>query len=210
MDVINSILSLVFDQLLAPVWLVFGFIIAHLTLALLCVLMGIAFSLPQILGLINPRGFAAAARRFPRAVAPGRILMGMATLWFLYYVRIESLADFADYKNFLMLLFLATGIGACIFVQDYLAVRGLALVVMLLAKLMVDTGRPHLAGNPLVLVIQGWAYVLVVAGIWFTVAPWRFRDFLVWGTANEFRIRFGCGVRLAYGLFVTGLGAAVF
>ena len=54
-----------------------------------------------------------------------------------------------------MLLFLATGVGSCIFVQDYLAVRGLALVVMLLAKLMVDTGRSHLNGNPLVLVIQG-------------------------------------------------------
>jgi len=33
--------------------------------------------------------------------------------------------------------------------------------------------------------IYGWAYVLVVAGIWFTVAPWRFRDFLAWGTATE-------------------------
>jgi len=81
---------------------------------------------------------------------------------------------------------------------------------MLLAKLMVDTGRPHLDGNSLALVIQCWAYVLVVAGIWFTVAPWRFRDFLAWGIANELRIRIGCGFRLAYGLFVTTLGLVMF
>mgnify|MGYP001125099086 CR=1 FL=1 len=37
------------------------------------------------------------------------------------------------------------GLGACIFVQDFLAVRGLAVVLLLLAKLMVDTGRPALA-----------------------------------------------------------------
>ena len=210
MNPVNFILHLIFDQLLGPVWAIFAWIMAHMTLATLCVLMGTGFSLPQIYGLLRPPAFARAARNFPRSVMPGRILMLLATLWFLYYVRIESLADFADYKEYLMLLFLATGVGACFFVQDYLAVRGLALVVFLLAKLMVDTGRLHLAGNPLVLVIQGWAYVLVVAGIWFTVAPWKFRDLLAWGTATEVRIRVGCGIRLAYGIFVTTLGLAAF
>jgi hypothetical protein len=50
----------------------------------------------------------------------------------------------------------------------------------------------------------------VVAGIWFTVSPWRLRDFLAWGTANEQRIKVGCGLRLAFGLFVAGLGLTVF
>src|ERR1039457_6956736 len=76
--------------------------------------------------------------------------------------------------------------------------------------LMVDTGRPALPQTHWVLVIQTWAYVLVVAGIWFTVSPWRLRDFLAWGTANEQRIKVGCGMRLAFGLFVAGLGLTVF
>lgn len=201
MDAANFILSVIFDQLLGPVWLAFGFILAHLTLASVSVLMGVGFSLPQIYGLTNPKGFAVAARRFPQSVVSGRIFMMLATLWFLYYVRIDSLADFAAYKQYLMVLFIAAGVGACIFVQDYLAVRGLALAVLLLAKLIVDTGRPHLDGNPL---------VLVAAGIWFTLGPWRFRDFLKWGTDSELRIRLGCGLRLAYGIFVTTLGLAIF
>jgi len=36
------------------------------------------------------------------------------------------------------------GILSCVFVRDFLAVRGLAVVMLLLGKLMVDTGRPHL------------------------------------------------------------------
>ena len=61
-----------------------------------------------------------------------------------------------------------------------------------------------------VLVIQTWAYVLVVGGIWFTVSPWRLRNLLEWGTANEKRIKLGCGVRLAFGLFVAVLGLLKF
>jgi hypothetical protein len=75
---------------------------------------------------------------------------------------------------------------------------------------MVDTGRPYLSQTALVLVIQTWAYILVVAGIWLTVSPWRLRDLLYWATATEKRIKIGCGVRLAFGLFVAVLGFAVF
>ena len=81
------------------------------------------------------------------------------------------------------------------------------MVFLLLAKLMADTGRPHL-GSPWVLVFQTWAYVLVIGGIWFTMSPWRLRDLLEWATANEKRVKIGCAVRLAFGLFVAFLGFA--
>ena len=60
----------------------------------------------------------------------------------------------------MMAAFAAVGVLSCVFVQDFLAVRGLAVVLLLLGKLMVDTGRPHLGQSPFVLVIQAWAYVL--------------------------------------------------
>ena len=110
----------------------------------------------------------------------------------------------------MMTAFALIGLGTCIFVQDFLAVRGLAIVLMLLAKLMVDTGRPHLGATPWVLVIQTWAYLLIVAGIWFTVSPWRLRDILNWATANEKRIKVGSAVRLAFALFVVLLGLTAF
>jgi uncharacterized protein YacL len=104
----------------------------------------------------------------------------------------------------------AVGILACIFVQDFLAVRGLAVLMLLLAKLMVDTGRPHLGESPFVQVIQIWAYLLIVAGIWFTVTPWKLRDILNWATATEERIRIGSAIRLAFAAFVVILGLTAF
>ena len=181
-----------------------------LKLSTLAVVLGLVLGLPQIYGLIKPTQFASAVRQFPRSVPWGYVLMLVATAWFLYNLSQESIADFAAYKNILFAGFAAVGIGSCIYVQDFLAVRGLAVVLLLLAKLMVDTGRPHLAETPLVLIIQTWAYVLVLAGIWFTISPWRLRDLLEWDTANVQRFKITCGIRLAFGLFILVLGLTKF
>jgi hypothetical protein len=177
-----------------------------LKLSTLAVALGLGLGLPQIYGFLNPTGFAAAVRRFPRSIPWGYALMLLGTAWFVYNLSQESISDFAAYKNILFAGFAAVGIGSCIYVQDFLAVRGLAVVFLLLAKLMVDTGRPRLVEGPWVLVIQTWAYLLVIMGIWLTISPWRLRDFLNWATANEKRIKIGCGIRLAFGLFVAVLG----
>lgn len=179
-------------------------------LSMLSILLGLGLAAPQIYGLTRPAQFAAAVRKFPRNLPAGIFLMALATLWFLWNVNQESLADFAAYKNHMMIGFAAVGLGACIFVQDFLAVRGLAVVFLLLAKLMVDTGRPHLGETAWVLVIQTWAYVLILAGMWFTVSPWRLRDFLEWATANEKRIKVGSAVRLAFAGFIVVLGLTAF
>ena len=181
-----------------------------INLSLLSIILGLGMGLPQIYGLVNPAGFGEAVRKFPRSLPWGCALMLLGTAWFLLNLSHESISDFAAYKNVLFFGFAAVGIGSCIFVQDFLAVRALAVVLLLLAKLMVDTGRPHLAQTPWVLIIQAWAYLLVVAGIWLTVSPWRLRDFLHWGTATEKRIKIGCTLRLAFGLLVALLGFTVY
>jgi hypothetical protein len=181
-----------------------------LKLSTLSVVLGLGMGLPQIYGLAKPAAFAAAVRRFPRSVPWGVALMLLGTGWFLWNLSQESISDFAAYKTPMMAGFAAVGIGSCVYVQDFLAARGLAVVLLLLAKLMTDTGRPLLAATRWTWVIQTWAYVLVVAGIWLTVSPWRLRDVLNWATANEKRVRIGSAARLALGLFVAALGLLKF
>lgn len=181
-----------------------------LSLSLLTILLGAGLSLPQIYGLVNPKGFAAFFRKFPRHYPAGIVLMLLATGWFVWNVNNEPIADFSAYKPAMLAGFAAVGMGACIFVRDFLAARGLAVLFLLLAKLMVDTGRPHLDESPFVLVNQALAYAFVLAGIWFTIAPWRLRDWLEWFTASDKIVRIGCTVRLAFDLFLVVLGLTVF
>jgi len=165
---------------------------------------------PQVYGLARPAQLAAAARRLPRNLPVGVALMLLGTAWFLWIVNAEPIADFSAYKPMMMFAFAAVGLLACIFIQDFLAARGLAVLLLLLGKLMVDTGRPHLGESAWVLVIQAWAYVLIVAGIWFTITPWKLRDLIEFATATEARTRLFSGVRLAFALLIVALGLTVF
>jgi hypothetical protein len=179
-------------------------------LSTLAIALGVLAAIPQVYGLLNPAKLAAAARKFPRNIPAGIVLLGLGTAWFLYYLNLESVADFAAFKPHMMVAFAGIGLLTCIFVHDFLAVRGLAIVLLCLAKLMVDTGRPHLDATPWVLVMQGWAYGFVVAGIWLTISPWRLRDFIAWNNATPQRTRLLCGVRLAFCGLVVLLGFTVF
>ena len=194
-------------------------IILKMKLSLLSILLGVGMGLPQVYGVLKPAGLAAAARKFPRNLPVGVVLMLIATAWFAWNVNVEPIADFSAFKPYMLGAFIAVGILSCIFVQDFLAVRALAVLMLLLAKLMVDTGRPYLPGtlfhaqpgeSSWVLVIQAWAYVFVILGIWFTITPWRLRDLINWATATEGRTRLLSVVRLGFAFCILLLGLTVF
>jgi hypothetical protein len=134
--------------------------------------------------------------------------MGLGTVWFLWNLNAESISDFAAYKKTMLLGFGLLGLATCIFVQDFLAVRGLAVVLLLLAKLTLDAARWH--DSEWRLVLATWAYVWILAAMWLTISPWRLRDWIDWHTANARRMRLGSALHLAFGLFIVGLGLVVF
>jgi hypothetical protein len=182
----------------------------NLSLTNLAVTLGLGYSALQVYGLAKPDAYTRSLRNFPRSLPWGYGLMFLGTIWFLYNFSLESIADFAAWKDGLYVVFAAVGLGSAIFIRDFLAVRGLAVVLLLLAKLMVDTGRPHLPDTEWVKLFQLWAYVMVAAGIWLTVSPWRLRDWIHWNTGNEKRMKAGCWLRLAFGVTVVLLGIMKF
>ncbi|HEY0457293.1 MAG TPA: hypothetical protein VGE41_13055 [Verrucomicrobiae bacterium] len=179
-----------------------------LKLSILSILLGLIFGLPHVYGVLKPVAFGQMMRKFPRYTPLGYLLMLLGTFWFLMNLRTESVSDFIAFKPLLYGLFAAVGVGACVFVQDFLAVRGLAVVFLLLAKLMVDSAR--WTDSEWRLIIVTWAYLLVVAGMWFTVSPWRLRDLIDWMTATEQRTRLLSGLRVGFGLLLIILGLTTF
>lgn len=183
-------------------------LMAGLKLSTLSVLLGLGLGLPHIYGVLKPAAFGQWLRRFPRNTPLGYPLILIATGWFLYYVQQENVADFANLKPVLYGLFTLVGVGSCFFLQDYLPVRGLAVLLLLGAKLIVDTA--HLVETEWRLVLVTWAYIWVLVGMWFTVSPWKARDLIQWATATEARIRWMSAVRLAFAILLLVLGLTVF
>ncbi|MBI3875909.1 MAG: hypothetical protein HY300_08130 [Verrucomicrobia bacterium] len=177
-------------------------------LSQLSILLGLGYAVPQVFALMKPAQFRDRLRKFPRSESWGWALMLLAVAWFLLYLREENNGDISRMKPYLSAGFVALGIATCLFVKDFLAVRGLALVLMLAAKLILDVQRWNPSQWRLVLAVM--AYVWIVAGIWWTVSPWRLRDLIEWVTATEKRIRYAAFARLAFGVLLVVLGLTQF
>jgi hypothetical protein len=175
-----------------------------MTLSTLAILLGAGYSMLQLFALLKPHDFTKHARGFARNEKLGLVLMGIGTVWFLYNLNAEAIADFAAYKKWMLIGFGALGLLSCIYVRDYLAVRGLSVVLLLLAWATLNHTRWAESSWRLVLVV--WAYSWVILGMWFTVSPFRLRDILHWWTASERRLRSGSLLQLAFGVLVLVLG----
>jgi hypothetical protein len=180
----------------------------EMQLSTLALLLGLGIGLPQIWGLLRPGSFRDALRRFPRSDVWGYPLMLLATGWFVWNVKQENISDFAAWKPFMLFGFAAIGVLACVFVRDFLPVRGLAILLMLLAKVALDVQR--WADTDWKNVITVLAYVWVVAGVVLTVSPWWLRDWIQWLTATERRVRVGCGLRLVFAVGLIVLAFTVY
>ena len=179
-----------------------------LKLSTVAIALGLLCGAPYIYGVVQPVKFQKFAQRFPRNTPLGCLFMLIATAWFLYNLSQEQIADFTNFKHALYVLFAAVGIGSCIFVQDFLAVRGLSVLFLLAAKTMCDTARLFESDWRLVVII--WAYLWIIAGMWFTISPWRMRDFIEWATATAGRTRAWSAFRAAAAILLLALGFTVF
>lgn len=179
-----------------------------MSLSTLAVVLGLGVALPAAFATLKPKQCMDALRRFPRSQLWGFVLMPLGTLWFLWNLKQDDISDFAAFKPIMFLGFAAIGFGTCAFVRDFLAVRGLAVVMLLLSNVMLNTAR--WVDTEWRLVIAVWAYVWIVLGVWFTISPWRLRDLIGWATEIQERFRLLSAVKLAFGAFVLVLALTAF
>jgi hypothetical protein len=146
---------------------------------------------------------AKSAQAFPRSQAAAVVLLGSAAAWFLYKVLHLGPADFGQYKNILFLVFLITALGSFYFVPDFLAVRGLAGLMLLTAGVLLDAAYMQLPQTRLFLV--SFVYLAIVAALILGASPYKLRDFLSWLYRADARPRIFGAVFAAYGLLLVGV-----
>ncbi len=104
--------------------------------------------------------------------------------------------------------FAVIGVGTMVYVQDFLSVRGASVLMLLLAKLMVDTAR--WVDTPARLFMVLWAYLMVLAGMWFTISPWRLRDLIFWISERKSRLQVTLGLTLAWSILILILAMSLY
>ncbi len=146
-------------------------------------------------------GLIAMLTSFPRSRAAAYAFFGGGAAWFLYQIWHLSPADFGDFRLPLFIGFGAIAALSFKCVPDFLAVRGLCVLVLLAAMPLLMAGYMNY-DRPQVYFQKVPVYLGIALAIWLGAQPWRLRDFLEWLFRSRGLARaFGAGL-LVYGLLL--------
>ena len=131
------------------------------------------------------------------------VLFGSALAWFLWIVAHLGEGDFGEYRQWLFLLFGAVGLAAFWYVPDFLAIRGLASLILLGSYEFLMAAYMEAPESRLFMVSA--VYVLIVIALFLGALPYLWRDGLNWLFARK-PISQSLGVLCAaYGVLLIGI-----
>lgn len=147
-------------------------------------------------------------KKFPRNVVAGQIVLGIGLAWFWLLVAPEGmgklsslrmdLGEFNNIKPILRLLVPASLVLVSISVRDFLAVRALGLLGLMVAAPLLDAA--FLKDPASRLLIPVFAYALLTVAMFWVGMPYLFRDAVTWVTSTPGRWRVASLCGLTYGL----------
>lgn len=160
-----------------------------------------------VLGLplaIGHTGYAAVLKAMPRSTTAAYIFFGAGAAWFLNAIWHLSPADFGEYRTWLFWAFAAIAVLSFKCVPDFLAVRGLCVLMLMGAMPLLDAAYMEY-DHPQRLLMVTLVYLGIAAAIWLGAQPWRLRDWIGWLFARPGRAR-SIGAAIAgYGLLLAGV-----
>lgn len=163
-------------------------------------LTGIFLLTSGVLLLWNQKLIAPILLAFPRSQRGAIVTMGLGSAWFLWHILNLSEADFGAYRGPLFIGFAAVAVLSFVHVRDFIAVRGLAILILLAAQVLLTAAFLQEPISRLFLV--SFVYLAIAAALYLGASPFRLRDFFQWLFATPRRSRALGGAFAGYGLLL--------
>ena len=154
--------------------------------------------------LIGNSAITATFKALPRSQTAAYVFFGTGTLWFLYNVWNLSTADFGEYHVMLTVAFAAVAALSFKLVPDFLAVRGLCVLVLLGAAPLLYSAYMEY-DHPRRLFMVTAVYIAISLAIYLGASPFRLRDFFDWLYRVPVRGRLLGAILAVYGLLLVGV-----
>ncbi len=171
------------------------------------ILGGVSIGL-RLPGVLWPEAYGRVARRFPRHLPTGAVLAAAAAVWIAWYLNQGVTGPWAWLRPYALLSVPVGYAIAVMYLGDYLPVRALAVLMLLVAKVLVDSARWHPSAWRLVIPVI--AYLWVIVAMWLVISPYRMRDMIQWATSRPARTRALCALGVAGGIALCILAATVY
>lgn len=147
-------------------------------------------------------------KKFPRNQLAGQLVLGIGMAWFWLLIAPDGLGklsalqmdlgEFNNIKPLLRILVPAALIAVSVSVRDFLAVRALGLLGLMIAAPLLEAA--FLKDPASRLLIPIFAYVLLTKSLFWVGMPYLFRDAVTWATATEGRWKMLSIGGFAYGI----------
>ncbi len=151
-------------------------------------------------------------KKFPRNELAGQVVLGIGMAWFWLLIapggmgKLSALqmdlGEFNNIKPLLRVLVPATAIAVCVSIRDFLAVRALGLLGLMIAAPLLEAAFMEDPTSRLLVPI--FAYALLTKSLFWVGMPYLFRDAVTWATAKDSRWK-----ALSYGGLVYGIAVLI-
>ncbi len=150
--------------------------------------------------LARPDASVRFLKALPRSPGWGSALFLLGAGWFFALMATIDLMEYGPQRGlFLWIIVIGSGL-VLVFAREFLAVRGLGILFLLAAQVLLDAA--FLREDPARLIITLSAYTGIVFACFWVGAPYTLRDQIAWLTASPRRLRLS-------GLASTGFGAVL-
>ena len=171
--------------------------IYHLSLQTAGLIAGLFLLLIGLLGLTKPELARGLAQRLPRSRVAGFVLLTVDLFWTLWLLATMEMGEFSSFRRPLLIILPIGFFLVLRFADEFLAVRALGILFLLGAEPLLDAAffRPEASR----LLVTGFAYFLIVIGLFWVTMPYLLRDQINWSVRRPWRWRLTNALALLYG-----------
>jgi hypothetical protein len=181
--------------------------IYSLTLETALLLVGLLLVLSHLPALLWPGTLQKKLKAFPRSAPAGVALLTVCAAWFGALVAFTDLGDFTSMRNKFLVLTVVAYVLTLKFVGEFLAVRALGMLLLLIAEPLLEAAwmRPESGRLWLVSLV----YVWITGALFLIGTPYVLRDLIDWAQKSGLRWKAAALAGIAYGALLLGIRATL-
>lgn len=163
---------------------------------------GLLLIVAHVMALVNEQEVRPFLRRLPRSVWWGRILLTVDAVWAFGLILTVDLGEFTSWRQIILLGIVGAYLATVFFVEEFLAVRALGILLLLAAEPLLEASFLHPQTSRLLLTLLAYAWATV--GMFWVGMPYLLRDQIGWVTKTDLRWKAAAFGGIAYGVLVLG------
>jgi hypothetical protein len=139
-------------------------------------------------------------KRFPRSGIAGIVLLSLALIWSFWLLATMEMGEFSSFRRPLMIVLPIGYVLVLRFVDEFLAVRALGILCLLAAEPLLEAAFFRYETTRLF--VTGFAYLLIVAGLFWVTMPYLLRDQINWSARSSARWHAVHSIAAIYGIAI--------